>query len=325
MQFVMLTTTSSPELYCPFPESLHPHVYEADQHTTAWVHRFHLVKDETTWDNYHQQKFTWMVARMFPDAPLSSLCIASDFNTLLFLWDDHLDALAPNEFNTGFERMVYNMMQILEANKTFTPETGGPILAAMSDIWQRMRQISHKPWQIRFARSLKDAFIANMWRMKHVDNARNISLKDYIRFRPQIGGANFFLELAALIGEINLPADLRANKQVKSLGLYCSQTICWANDLYSFSKELEGGDELNLVMLLKHHHQLTLEQAIEQAIRIHNSEVALFNNTADVVTALCSSAVKPLLEEYVLTLGRMMKGNIDWSSQDTTRYQFVYA
>ena len=70
---------------------------------------------------------------------------------------------------------------------------------------------------------------------------------------------------------------------------------------------------------------LTLEQAIEQAVRIHNSEVALFNNTADVVTALCSSAVKPLLEEYVLTLGRMMKGNIDWSSQDTTRYQFVYA
>lgn len=321
----MLTMKSCLELYCPFPESLNPHVYEADRHTSAWVHTFGLVKDEVTWDAYHEQKFTWMVARMFPEAPLSSLCIASDFNTLLFLWDDHLDDLSPNELNTGFERMVYQMMQIMENNKTFTLETGGPILSAMSDIWQRMRQVSNKGWQGRFARSLKDAFIANMWRMKHVDNARSISLNDYIRFRPQIGGANFFLDLATLMGDINLPADLRANRQVKSIGLYCSRTICWANDLYSFSKESELGDELNLVMLLKHHHQLTLEQAVEQAVRIHNSEVALFNNTADVLTALCASAVKPLLQQYVSTLGLMMKGNIDWSSQDTTRYQYVYA
>lgn len=321
----MFTTNSGPELYCPYPQRLHPLVHEADAHTTAWVHAFHLATEESTWSAYHDQKFTWMVARMFPDAPLFSLCIASDFNTLLFLWDDHLDALAPNEFNTGFERMAHHMMQILQAGKTFTLETGGPLLAAMSDIWQRMCRISNRAWQARFARSLKDAFTANSWRMQHVSKARHISLKDYMRFRPQIGGANFFLELATLMDAIHLPADLRANPQVKSLGLYCSRTICWANDLYSFSKESELGDELNLVMLLKHHQQLTLEQAVEQAVKIHNSEVALFNNTADVLTAVCASAVKPVLEQYILTLGQMMKGNIDWSGIDTTRYQYVYA
>ncbi|SEW42635.1 terpene synthase family protein [Chitinophaga arvensicola] len=321
----MQATTTCPDLYCPFPQRLHPLVNEADAHTTAWVHTFRLATSDTAWEAYHEQKFTWMVARMFPEASLFSLCIASDFNTLLFLWDDHLDALAPNAFNTGFERMAHHMMQILETGKTFSLETGGPLLAAMSDIWQRMRQISQRPWQARFARSLKEAFTANLWRMKHVDKAHNTSLKDYMRFRPQIGGANFFLDLATLMGAIRLPADLRSNPQVKNMGLYCSRTICWANDLYSFPKEYEGGDELNLVMLLKHHQQLTLDQAVEQAVKIHNSEVALFNNTADVLSAVCAAAVKPVLEQYVLTLGQMMKGNIDWSTQDTTRYQYVYA
>jgi hypothetical protein len=304
---------------------LNQHVYEADAHTASWVHAFGLVKDEDSWNAYHEQKFTWMVARMFPNASLSSLSIASDFNTLLFLWDDHLDALTPNEYNTGFRSMVQNMMLIMEENQEFTLQTGGPILAAMSNIWQRMRQVSHRPWQARFARSLKDAFLANMWRMKHVDNPRSISLKDYIRYRPQIGGANFFLDLATLMDDIHLPADLRANRQVKNLGMYCAQTICWANDLYSFSKEWELGDELNLVMLLKHHHQISLEEAVARAVKIHDTEVALFRNTAEVVTALCSTTVRPVLEQYVTSLGLMMRGNIDWSSQDTTRYQYVYA
>ncbi|PSL45353.1 hypothetical protein CLV51_10455 [Chitinophaga niastensis] len=321
----MLTTIPLPVLNCPFPESLNANVYEADRHTASWVRKFGLVTDSTLWNTYHKQKFTWMVARMFPNASFSSLCIASDFNTLLFLWDDHLDAPSPDVVNAGFEYTVKSIMQILQTGKVYTLQTGGPILSAMSDIWQRMQLISTRAWQIRFARSLKAAFMANSWRMQHVDNAKKISLKEYIRFRPQIGGANFFLDLAMLMGEINLPANLLSNRLVKNMGLYCSQTICWANDLFSFTKESALGDELNLVMLLKHHHHLSLEKAVEQAVKIHNSEVALFNNTADVLIALCASELKPVLEQYALTLGLMMRGNIDWSTRDTTRYQHAYS
>ncbi|MGN7821454.1 terpene synthase family protein [Chitinophaga sp. 22536] len=314
-----METTTLPGLYCPFPGKLNPLVEKADRHTAAWVRKFGLDSGNGQWQLYQEQKFSWMVARMFPNANLFRLSVAADFNTLLFLWDDEIDRITLNNPG-GFEALAGKMIGVLKGKYQAVPQQDPPLLLAMQDIWLRMVQIGPADWQQRFTTSLHAAFMSNSWRMQHVTSTDDITLEDYMLHRPGIGGANFFLDLAEIMEDVFLPASWYADSLIKDLGLLTSRTICWANDLFSYTKELEQGDELNLVMMIKNKKQVSLEQAVHEAAAIHDDEIRQFLHTADVVLSLSSGQDYPLLDRYILMLEHMMEGNISWSTRDTSRY-----
>ncbi|HVI44641.1 MAG TPA: hypothetical protein VM802_07220 [Chitinophaga sp.] len=315
-----MVTAQLPGLSCPFPGNMNPFVKKSDLHTASWVRKLNLVTDHSVWQGYQQQKFTWMVARMFPNASLFALNIASDFNTLLFLWDDEIDRISGDGHSEGFEMLVRRILDILKGKSNPAAEAASPILIAMRDIWKRMQQLGDTPWQQRFAKSLQAAFTANSWRMQHVTDLNAISLEEYMEYRPGIGGANFFVDLAEIMENVHLPEHYYADPLVKKLAAYCSRTICWANDIFSFPKELEQGDELNLVMMMKNKKQLPLEDAITAAVAVHDNEIQEFLHTAEVLLALSPASDRPLLGRYILMLEHMMEGNISWSTKDTIRY-----
>ncbi|RBL88968.1 terpene synthase family protein [Chitinophaga flava] len=315
-----METTTLPGLYCPFPGKLNPLVTKADRHTVAWVRKFGLDNGSGQWHLYQEQKFTWMVARMFPNADLFRLCIAADFNTLLFLWDDEIDRITLNDPGTSFATLAASMIGILKGKYVATPHQDPPLLLAMQDIWLRMQQIGPVTWQERFTTSLQAAFMSNSWRMQNVTATGGISLEDYMLHRPGIGGANFFLDLAEIMENVHLPSAWYHDPLIKELGLLCSRTICWANDLFSYTKELEQGDELNLVMMIKNKKQLALENAVHEAAAIHDNEVKQFLQTAEMLLSLSSRHDAALLDRYILMLEHMMEGNISWSTRDTSRY-----
>lgn len=315
-----METTRLPGLYCPFPGKLNPLVEKADRHTAAWVRKFGLDNSDGQWHLYQEQKFTWMVARMFPNADLFRLAIAADFNTLLFVWDDEIDRITLNDPGTSFEVLAGKMIGILKGRYQAEPQQDPPLLLAMQDIWQRMIQIGPADWQQRFTTSLQAAFMSNSWRMQHVTATGGITLEDYMLHRPGIGGANFFLDLAEIMESVHLPASWYADPLIKDLGLLCSRTICWANDLFSYTKELEQGDELNLVMMIKNKKQLSLEKAVQEAAAVHDDEIRQFLHTAEILLSLSAGQDYPLLDRYILMLEHMMEGNISWSTKDTSRY-----
>lgn len=318
-----METTTLPGLYCPFPGKLNPLTEIADEQTTAWVKRFGLAAGDNLWHHYQAQKFTWMVARMFPHADLFRLTIASDFNTLLFLWDDEIDRITAEDPGTSFAALAGKIMGILKGKYQARRGTDAPLLLAMQDIWLRMQQVGPADWQQRFTASLQAAFMSNSWRMEHVTATSGITLEQYMQHRPGIGGANFFIDLAEIMENVHLPAHYYADPLIKDLGLLCSRTICWANDLFSYTKELEQGDELNLVMMIKNKRQVTLERAVAAAADIHDTEVQQFVHTAEVLLALNPGADHALLDRYILLLEHMMEGNISWSTKDTSRYHLL--
>lgn len=315
--------TQLPRLHCPYETSVNPLVSAAERHTAQWVLDFQLIEKDFFLERYQAQKFTSMVARMFPHCSFFALCLASDFNTFLFLLDDVLDSMSPGNDSEGFVPMVQDIVSILKQNKEFTLEDGNPILAAMSDIWNRMRKLGSNEWQYRFSSSLEAAFVANLWRIEHVNKIQSITVEEYMHYRPQIGGANFFVDLAEIMEGATLPTYLRSSSFVNSLGELCSRTICWANDIFSFPKEYEQGDELNLVMLLKRCEHLTLPAAIKRAVSIHDKEVRLFDNIGKQL--ISNSGSSRTLNRYVNVLSIMMRGNIDWSNESSRYKQPAYA
>jgi hypothetical protein len=319
-------TYQLPGLYCPFPSILNPHVEKADKHTTLWVKKHQLVTNEETWTYYHRQKFTWMVARMFPTADLHALSIAADLNTLLFILDDQFDE--HGEGSDGikqreqFEHLVHALIGIMKHNRQVSIEKGGPVLSAVSDFWKRMRKLGNLGWQVRFIESLQQAFAANLWRIEQVNRAQLPTLEAYMKWRPFFSGASFFACLPEAIEGFSLPDYVFLDGTVQQLIQLCSNTICWANDLFSFSKEQEQGDEMNLVMLIRNHRDCTIEEAIAAAVQIHDEQVAAFEQLSRELPSF-GVLTDAQLGRYVNALALMMKGNIDWSVKDTARYRFT--
>jgi hypothetical protein len=317
---------SYPALYCPFPTRLNPLTDQADAHTTQWVKTFNLITSDAVMDHYRQQKFTWMVARMFPNADLEALCIAADLNTLLFVLDDQYDvATADTEAirnKANFEMFLEQVRRILVLHERKYLQQHGPALAAISNFWERICRRSTPAWQQRFAESMKRAFVANLWRIELVKQNRMPAVEEYMQFRQEFGGANFFADLVEIMEGIQLPEEMRWHSTVQTLITLCSDTICYANDLFSYRKELEQGDEMNLVMLLKNHEGLSLEDAVFKATQIHDGKVKEFIQLAAHLPAFDDAANRELLR-FVNALAAMMRGNIDWSRMDTARYRMA--
>lgn len=319
-------THQLPGLYCPFPSILNQHVVKADRHTTLWVKRYQLVTNEDTWSYYHKQRFTWMVARMFPTADLNALSIAADLNTLLFVLDDQFDehgeGSAMIKQRVQFEQLVHSLIGIMKNNRQISLEKGGPVLSAVSDFWKRIRKLGNLGWQVRFIESLQQAFAANLWRIEQVSRGQLPTLEEYIKWRPFFSGASFFAHLLEAIEAFSLPDYVFLDGTVKKLILLCSNTICWANDLFSFNKELEQGDEMNIVMLIRNTEGCTIEEAITAAVKIHDEQVRQFEHLSAKLPSF-GPATDAQLARYIHALSVMMKGNIEWSVKDTARYRFT--
>lgn len=319
-------TQQLPGLYCPFPSLLNQYVEKADRHTTLWVKKYQLVTNEATWAAYHRQKFTWMVARMFPTADLNALSIAADLNTLLFILDDQFDehgeGSASIKQKEQFERLVHALIGIMKHNSQVSLEKGGPVLSAVSDFWKRIRKLGNLGWQVRFIESLQQAFAANLWRIEQVSRGQQPTLEEYMKWRPFFSGASFFAHLLEAIEAFSLPDYVFLDATVKRLIMLCSNTICWANDLFSFNKELEQGDEMNIVMLIRNTRDCTLEEAIAAAVAIHDDQVRQFERLSAKLPSF-GSVTDAQLSRYIAALSVMMKGNIEWSVKDTSRYRFT--
>ncbi|HEY1165783.1 MAG TPA: hypothetical protein VGE90_11470 [Chitinophaga sp.] len=319
-------SVSTPELYCPFPTSLNPQVTLADEHTAEWVKKFGLVRSDEVFQHYREQKFTWMVARMFPSADFEALCIAADLNTLLFVLDDQYDETGADSEDVrkkeNFEMFLEQVRSILQDHERKTLPLHGPALAAISDFWERICRRSSPAWQLRFAESMKRAFVANLWRIELVKQNRLPAVAEYMQFRQQFGGANFFADLVEVMEHISLPDEVIWHSTIQTMITLCSDTICYANDLFSYKKELLQGDEMNLVMLLKRHEGLSLEDAVFKATEIHDDKVKQFVQLAGQLPSF-SKETDTELRRFVNALAVMMRGNIDWSRMDTARYQMA--
>jgi hypothetical protein len=315
-----------PGLYCPFPSKINPLVEEADQHTAYWVKQFDLVASDDVLHAYRREKFAWMVSRMFPHANADALFAFCDLNTFLFFLDDlfdHQGMEAGFKNETKFKQFVHKLTGILRYNQKTTLSKDGPIFAAFGELWQRLKEIGSSSWQKQFISSIDAIFDAAIWQFEN--ECRNIlpSLSDYMLKRQYLGAANVATDTIPIAGNINLPDHVYNNKVVHRLTELCRNTVCWSNDLFSFSKEMSHQDQYNLVAILKRERDLSLEEAITATIHIHDEQVREFLVLANVATMFSDSENEQLLQ-YIDALATLMRGNIDWSFQETSRYQFIY-
>lgn len=310
-----MITINVPELYCPAKSQLCPHVITADEMTTQWVKRFNLIEDKKTLHRYLEEKFTWMTGRFYPYASLERLVALSEFYTLLFTVDDHL----AGKSKSYMQQFVGRFMQVVTENLVLQPGEDIPVFVALSDFWTRITPLSRDTWRQQFVDSLVQMYKAAFWEQQNISQGNKISLKEYLHIRQFLAAAHIATDAIELADASHfIPAAYAGNKDIADIVVNCRNSICWANDLFSLPKEIEQGEYHNLVLIIQAEYGISLEEAITESVRIHDEEVKQFMYRWKKINIATHN--DRTMNNYILSLLSLMRGNIDWSIYETGRY-----
>jgi len=316
-----------PGLYCPFPPVIHPLVNEIEDHTNQWVTDFDLIDSHEMFIKFKESCFGHFIARSFPQADFIPISAWSDLNALLFIVDDQIDAEDIIKDKKSFYKLKSDFLEVLETNRRCYIGRDGSVLAALSDFWLRIIQFSERRWQRKFIKGVEDMFDGGYWQFEHLLTGKQPELSEYMKVRQYFGAAHLSTDALEGIAKIHLPEMVYDDPLVQHLTEICRNTICFSNDLFSFGKEVQeqnNGAEFNLVMILKRKFNLSIEQAIKEAARIHDDLVREFIQLSPLACKKYDSDITAALKIYIDALGKLMRGNIEWSTRETKRYPHIY-
>ena len=308
----------SPVFFCPFPSRISPHAEEVRQKSARWVIEHRLVaSDEKSHERLQKMGFGLLAARAYPMAPLEALELTADWVSWLFLFDDCCDEMAPGRSPDGLHELQKHLHAAVHREK-LTPEAP-PIALALRDVLQRIEERGLEETSSRFRRNVIDYLAANRWEAHN--RSRNIvpRLSDYCAMRPLTGAVYSCFELLDITDGIRLPPEVRAHPDLKLLERSANSIICWCNDVLSVEKEMRHGDVHNLVLAIQHELNCALPEAIDRAVKIHNTEVHAFVELA-ARRARFDSVTEAHLERYIAGLSSWIRANLDWSLT-AVRYQ----
>ena len=68
-----------PDIPCPFPSQISPHLEQVRRHTLEWVQRFHLVQKKNALQNYLAANFAGFSCRVYSMGKLEELIFINDW------------------------------------------------------------------------------------------------------------------------------------------------------------------------------------------------------------------------------------------------------
>lgn len=305
----------------PQAVALNPHVEEAEQHTIDWAYRFMLIVDEETSQLLRRVKFTHLAAGGYPTAGLEALKLACDWCTWLFFYDDWYCDDAASEFARDPLKLAAVHRRLLEilSGQARPQSDDSPLAHTLSDLRRRFLQRAGNTWMGFFLRAVRAYFQANLWEVETRASGRIPPIGVYTKMRPYAGAVHTVFDLLDIALGQRLPVDLREHVMLQQLVLMANNCICWVNDIFSVTKEIQEGNRNNLVLLLSHEQGLTLPQAVEAAVDLHNRELLGFLELERRMPGFAPGFEEPL-SAFLRGVRAWIFGNLAWS-RTTARYQ----
>jgi hypothetical protein len=320
-----------PDIFCPFPSQMNPHVESAKQQLMAWIQQFGLVQKETARQRFLRADFASFAACTYPTASKADLALVSDWFAWLFLVDDQLDDGVVGRNLDLARRCMNDLLNVLREDPNLLPPSFGTstddpaysssAVAALADLWRRSAPGMSDEWRSRFMRHVEDCFAAAYWEAQNRIRGVVPDVPTYITKRRDTGAIYICMDLIDVVEQLDLPLYLYRSAIFQDLLDTASNVVCWGNDLYSLEKERELGEYHNLVLVVQHAQQLGEQEAIDVVCRMISSEVERFIALEEQIFTIFPEHAESL-RKYLAGMKSWMRGNLDWSSE-TQRYYYI--
>jgi hypothetical protein len=272
-----------------------------------WAERFELITDDIAKVKFAAIRCGSCAAHTFPRASEEVVSIGADLIAWLFLFDDREGEGSPGD---TVDAMRTRFMTYEHAARTGQlPLAATPFHRALVDLRTRCRSSTSEEdeWCDRFAQSLGGYFDGCLREQPFRRSAARLDLAEYRRVRTLSIGLFPVFDVIQLEGGTLSASDF-AHPTVARLRASAALLCAWVNDVYSFQKERQDGDPLNLVSVLASEYGLSIAEAMGAAAEVFNTDLAMFEE--DMVTL---ESVGEDLRCYLEGLDDWVHGNLAWT------------
>lgn len=311
-RLALSTRTTTPVLYCPFPPLMHPSAAEVDQRAIEWAWAVGLIDDSRA-ARLCGSRIGWLVSRAFPKAHEFALQLAADWTTLFCLLDDGTEKI---DEPLQLERYLNTMLDVFcgAVSPCFDDEMG----YAFADLGRRMREETPMEWLARFTERLAELFQGFEIEAKSRSQQIIPRLEEYLKIREVTVGLYVEFEFGALTNGIVVPSSVQQHPTFRRLVRHACNIVGWANDIYTYKKEILQGEVHNLVVVGMNERGLSLDEAVDWAVDLHDTETRLFERLLGKLPSF-GSEIDAQVVAYAGMLKSWVRGHLDWA-HETGRY-----
>jgi len=226
-------------------------------------------------------KFGLLAALCFPTCDAPQLRLLTDFLTMLFYSNIRIFSFT----NTPTEAMWPTTEQKVCNDENATHRESGLEILGNHVLFKhvidprisRLVPAAPNAWKSRFSHSVQ-LFQAAQTKMIQ-NHGENIipTLEEYLQLGREINGSSMILDLSELL-EITQFPELQGEDAQKLLNLERTafDVIAWSMDVSSHQFDLAKGNKHNLVAILMHHKNLSLQGAVNLAGNMIKDAFATF-------------------------------------------------
>lgn len=237
-------------------------------------------------------------AHTYPGRGRALVQLGADLITWLYLFDD--------AHGEAGDAQTFAQVLALVRGAPLAPGAS-PYLVAMADLCQRIDALTRWRWRERFAGTLEQFFRGCLLEQPFRQTRQVPSLREYRQVKGLSVGA---LPVFALL-ELDGPRDEAGAAAMERL---CAQASClcaWVNDVFSFEKELNDGDPLNLIRVLAQEQGLTPAAAYAAAAALYLDDLARFE--AHAAALLADPRRAPADHRFIRGVAAWIHGNLAWT------------
>jgi hypothetical protein len=300
-------------LYCPFASKIHADASSVHEGSVLWAQSFGLLPTEQHVRSAYKAKVGWLAARALPTAMPRGLQLIADWTMLFCLLDDYIEKLGTAD---SVQAYLQHLLDLLQGDIAGASED--PFGMAMKDLRKRLLAVAPPSHFKRFTEQLTELFAGNVAEAQNRERAQIPSVASYLALREVTIGLQVMFALGELMDGFSLPDRIREHPVLRKLTTRASNIVGWANDLFTYEKEIIQGETHNLVLVLMNERRLTIAEAVAQVVALHDNEVESF--LQEVEQLPCFGAADASVRRYVDMMRCWIRGHVDWA-YETGRYR----
>jgi epi-isozizaene synthase len=206
------------------------------------------------------------MAGYYLGAPDEVLQAIADYSAWFFVWDDRHDRDIVHGRPAAWRQLRDRLHTALDSPVDHLHHEDA-LVAGFADSVLRLYAILTPTWNARFARHFHAVIEAYDREFHNRTHGIVPGVEEYLALRRLTFAHWIWTDLLEPSAGCELPDAVRKHPAYRRAALLSQEFAAWYNDLCSLPKEIAGDEVHNLGISLIAHHQLTLEEAIEEVRR----------------------------------------------------------
>lgn len=260
----------------PFPTLKNPNADQLQEITeNLWIDGEYLWLYENNPDlrkKYKKTKTAHIAAQWFPTAPVER------FKPIcrLMLWTLYNDDLYEESEPQDIEYVRSQSIAILNGEIS-AAESTIPLGAMLNSLRQELLQFIPEESVFRFSQMINRYFIGLETELKYKKNKTFPTITECIALREDSICLYPFLQLTEVETGVVLPPEIHEHPVICRLQALACHLVTYFNEVQSVAKdEATGSIYYNIVKVIQNEHQISLEEACLEDLRLHNEDLKEF-------------------------------------------------